>query len=141
MMNGFIKMPLGTDSALGQLAHPFLFSSQVPAFPSLVTIEAATETTAGDYSVTETWAAVGGLIEVPGILAPAGAAEIRTAALTNVKITHVCDLQSYCPEITTQHRATVTRADFDGAEVFNITAVKHDSQAAATRLELEKVSH
>ena len=134
-------MPLGTDSALGQLAHPFLFSSQVPAFPSLVTIEAATETQADDYSPAEAWAAVPGLIEVPGILAPAGANEIRTAALTNTKITHVCDLQSYCPEITDQHRATVTRADFDTAFIFNITGVKHDSQAASTRLELEKVSH
>lgn len=134
-------MALGTDSTLNQLVHPDLHTSLTAAYPSTVTIQAATETQADDYSIDEGWSDVAGLVAIPGILAPARAEEIRRAQMTNVKITHVLDLQGYYPGITNQHRVQVVRADFDTEQTFNITGVKFDSQGRSTRLELEEVSH
>lgn len=134
-------MGLGTNSTLDTIVHPDLHASLPRAYPSVVTIQAATETQGDDYSITSTWVNVTGLVNIGGILAAATAAEIRLAALTNVTITHVLDLQAYYPAILVTHRALVARVDGETAATFNVTGVKHDSQGASTRLELEIVSH
>lgn len=134
-------MSLGTNSTLNTIAHPLLHTSNGRAYPSLVTIQVATESRADDMSVIRTWANVSGATEISCILAAAKAEEIRRAALTGVTLTHICDLQAYYPAILATHRALVARVDGETAVTFNITGVKHDSQAASTRLELEIVSH
>ena len=134
-------MGLGTNSTLDAIVHPTLHTSLSRAYPATVTIQAPTESRADDLSVIRTWANVSGATSIGGILAAAKAEEIRRAALTGVTITHVCDLQAYYPAILATHRALVARADGETAVTFNITGVKHDSQAASTRLELELVSH
>lgn len=131
-------MALGT---LNSLIHPALHSSLYRAYPSLVTIQAPAESRADDLSIVRTWSNVACATEIGGILAAARADEVRRAALTGVKLTHVCDLQAYYPDILVTHRALVARADCETPAVYNITGVKHDSQAASTRLELEQVSH
>lgn len=133
-------MGLGTSSTLNQIAHPDLHTSLPHAYPATVTIQAPTESRADDLSVIRTWSNVSGATAVGGILAAAKAEEVRRAALTGVTLTHICDLQAYYPEILATHRALVARADGETPATFNITGVKHDSQAASTRLELEIVS-
>lgn len=134
-------MGLGTNSTLDSIVHPDLHAGLPRVYPSTVTIQTPTETQGDDYAVTQTWTNATGLTAVRGILAAAKAEEIRRAELTGVKLTHVCDLQAYYPQITVSHRALIARAAGETAAAFNITGVKHDSQAASTRLELEIVSH
>ena len=134
-------MPLGTSSALNQIVHTHLQGSLTRAYPSWVAIEELTETQGDDYSIVETYEPVVSLAALRGILAAAGADEIRKAEMTNIKITHVLDLQSYHPEIGLKWRVQVSRKMGETGEYFNVTGIKHDSQASYTRLELEKVSH
>lgn len=137
-------MPFGTGNPLDTLIHADLHTSIKRVYPSAVTIQAATETKADDESIDEAWVNVPGLVGINGILSPAPPAtakEIRTTELTNVKITHVLELQTYQPAITNQHRVIVTRAEGDVAQIFNISGIKFDSQARGTRIELEEVSH
>ena len=134
-------MSLGTDSTLNTIIHQDMHTSLTRAYPSIVTVQTATETKAADHSLVKTWANVSGMININGILAPATAREIRQAMMTNTAITHVLDLQTYYIGITNKHRVQVSRADGETAQTFNITGVKLDSQARSTRLELEEVSH
>jgi head-tail adaptor len=133
-------MPLGSDSSLNTLVHPKLHRSLSRVFPSWVTVQRTAETQGDDNAVLENWQDIPGLTTLRGILAAAGANEIRKAQMTNVKITHVLDLQSYRPEITVKNRVRVSRAMGESGETYNVTGVKHDSQAASSRLELELVS-
>lgn len=135
-------MPLTVDSALNRIIHPKLHRSLQRVYPSWVKVEALTETQGDDFAIVETWTAVPHLAALRGILAAATANEKRTAELTNVRLTHVLDLQSYHPEIAANtHRVTVTRVQGEPGETFNVTGVKHDSQGQSSRLELEKVSY
>jgi len=133
-------MGLGTSSTLDTIVHPELLASLPRVYAAVVTIQAASESQGDDYGVVQTWANVSGLTEISGSLAAASANEVRRADMTGVKLTHVCDLADYCPQITASHRAQIARAVGETAQTFNITGVKHDSQAASTRLELEIVS-
>lgn len=134
-------MSLGTDSTLNTIIHPDLHDSLPRIYPSIVTIQAVTESKAEDHSLQETWADVPGLVDITGALAPATAREIRLAMMTNTVITHVLDLRDYYPQITNKHRVQAKRAANDTEQTFNITGVKFDSQGRSTRLELEQVSH
>lgn len=134
-------MPLGTGNPLDTIIHPDMHTELSRAYPSTVTIQAATETQADDYSPVNTWTNVSGMTNIKGILSPATAREMRQAQLTNTVITHVCDLQAYYPAITQKHRVQAKRADSDTVQTFNINGVKFDSQGKSTRLELEQVSH
>jgi hypothetical protein len=133
-------MPLGSDSSLNTLIHRKLHASLQRAYPSWVAVQRTAETQGDDNAVLENWQDIPALAALRGILAAAGANEIRKAQMTNVKITHVLDLQSYRPEITVKNRVRVARAMGESGQVFNVTGVKHDSQAASSRLELELVS-
>lgn len=134
-------MGLGTNSVLNRIVHPDLHADLPRVYPAVVTIQAPTESQGDDYAVVQAWANVTGLTAVRGMLAAAKAEETRRAELTGVKLTHVCDLPGYYPQITVSHRAVIARASGETAVTYNITGVKHDSQAASTRLELEIVSH
>lgn len=133
-------MGLGTNSTLDSIVHPDLLASMPRVYPAVVTIQVATETQGDDYAVVQSWASVSGMIAVRGSLAAATAAETRRADMTGIKLTHVCDLTAYYPQISASHRALIARANGETAQTFNITGVKHDSQAGSTRLELEIVS-
>lgn len=133
-------MGLGSGSALNSIVHPDLLTSMPLVYAAVVTIQTPTETQNDDYSVEQTWSNVSGAVAIDGIFAAAGADEIRRAEMTGVSLTHVCDLAGYYPDITVSERALVARATGESAQTFNITGVKHDSQAASTRLELELVS-
>ena len=133
-------MGLGTNSTLDSIVHPDLLASMPRVYPAVVTIQAATETQGDDYSVVQAWANVSGITAVRGSLAAATAEETRRADMTGIKVTHVCDLAAYYPQITASHRAQIARASGEVAQTFNITGVKHDSQDGSTRLELEIVS-
>lgn len=134
-------MPLGSNSSLNTLVHPKLHRSLPRVYPSWITVQRTAETQGSDFAIDDNWQDVPGLTTLRGILAAASASERRAAAMTNVTITHVLDLQSYHPEITQKNRVRVARALGESGQIFNITGVKHDSQARSSRLELEQVSH
>lgn len=129
---------MALSGTLSQVIHPRLHQELPQFFPAYVTVQVSTETQGDDNAVVNTWSDL--LNGLRGSLAPASANEIRKAELTNVKITHVCDLRGYYPEITIVHRVLVSRAQGDSPQTFNITAVKLDSQAKSTRLELEQIN-
>lgn len=129
---------MALSGTLSQVIHPRLHQELPQFFPAYVTVQVSTETQGDDGAVVDAWSDL--LNGLRGSLAPASANEIRKAELTNVKITHVCDLRGYYPEIAIIHRVLVSRAQGDSPQTFNITAVKHDSQAESSRLELEQVS-
>jgi len=131
---------MALSGALSRVVHPRLHQELPQFFPAYVTVQIATETQGGDNAIVENWANVDSLVGLRGTLAPAGANEIRKAELTNVKITHILDLRGYYPTIAITHRVLVSRAQGDSPQTFNVTAVKHDSQAESSRLELEQVS-
>ena len=131
---------MALSGTLSQVIHPRLHQELPQFFPAYVTVQIATESQGDDNAVVENWANVDGLAGLRGTLAPASANETRKAELTNVKITHVLDLRGYYPTITITHRVLVSRAQGDSPQIFNITAVKHDSQAESSHLELEQVS-
>lgn len=134
-------MGLGTDSVLDSIVHPDLLASMPRVYAAIVTIQAVTESQADDYSVIQAWENVSGMVAIRGSLVAAKAEEIRRADLTNIKLTHVCDLAGYYPTITASHQALIALTNGEMARVYNISGVKLDSQAASTRLELEIVSY
>jgi len=134
---------LGDGGVLDTIMHPDLLASLDRFYPAAVTIQVATETRRPNGEIINTWAAVStALTDLSGILASASAAEKRGVVLTVQTATHVLDLQGYYSAIVVTNRALVVTAVSGGLTVaFNIVAVKHDSQANQTRLELEEVSH
>lgn len=133
---------LGSGSTLTTLPHTDLLGSLTRAFPSVVDIESASETQSANGEIVYTWSAV--YSGVSGILAQntQGNDEYRPEQMiTAERATHVLDLPGYYPAITVEMRAKVTRATGDSAVYYDIIAVRHDSQAQMTRLELETVGY
>lgn len=142
-------MSLGTGNTLDRLVHPALLDNLARAFPSLATVQAATETQTVNGEIEQSWANVAGLVNLPCILAEGGtggvfAREQRRMEKTAVSFGHVCDLRGYYPGILVTHRVVVSSKAPDclstRSDTYNITGVIHDSQARQTRLELEVVS-
>lgn len=132
---------LGSGSTLNTLPHIDLLDSLTRAFPSVVDIESASETQSANGEIVYTWSAV--YSGVRGILAQTttDVGEYQRERLTVATATHILELPVYYPAITVEMRAKVTRATGDSAAYFDIVAVRHDSQAQMTRLELETVTH
>lgn len=126
---------LGSDGILNGLVHPDLLASLHRAYPATANIQVNTPTKRANGELVDVWANHATLINLPGLLAAAGASERRGAALTVQTATHILDLRSYQPAIEVTHRAVV------GGTTYNIVAVVHDSQSTMTRLELEIVNH
>lgn len=132
---------LGSAGLLDAPVHGDLLDTLTRAFPATVTIEAATETQNPDGEVVVTWTAVysdlrGTLSQAVGV-----ASERQRETMTVATATHVLALAGYYPAITVRDRARVARSASDAAAAFDVVAVRHDSQAQMTRLELETVTH
>ena len=134
-------MSLGSDSTLNTLVHPGLLDSIPRVYQAVVEIQKATITQAADGEEVHNWTTV---ITTRGIFAKASAVarENRMQILTVTNAEYVLDLNGYWPEIEVTHRAIVHSNIGGGLDlILNIKRVDHDSQAAQTRLELEKVDH
>ncbi len=128
-------MGLGTDSVLDSVIHPGLHAALPRFYPTLATIQEATQTRRPNGEIVETWATV---VVVTGNLAraPQADGEVRGGTQTIVPAEWVLNLTGYYPEIEVEQRATTA----DGT-AYNILAVIHDSLSESTKLELERVVH
>ena len=115
------------------LIHPRLLSSLSATFyPSLCTIQEATEVQDGYGQPIAGWNNIAGLIDLPCAIAPAGIqnvrVEIKRADGTIEIITHAIAIGGYYPAITNKMRAIVAGVNYDiaGSEV--------DSHTTMTRL-------
>lgn len=127
-------MGLGTDSVLDDVVHIGLHEALPKFYPTLVEIQAATETRRPNGEVIETWVTV--IVAYGNVArAPRALLERRTGEMTQAPAGWVANLAGYFPAITVAHRAYI------GNEAWNIAAVVHDSLAESTRLELERVEH
>lgn len=121
------------------LVHPRLLSSLTPGFyPSLCTIQQATEIPDAWGQPIASWANVAGLANLPCAIAPISAgsperAERRRADGTIEEATHHIAIAGYYTAIANKMRAIVAGVAWDiiGAEV--------DSHAAMTRLRVSRV--
>lgn len=127
-------MGLGTDSALDSIVHAGLHAALPRFYPTMVEIQAATETRRPNGEIVETWATV--IVAYGNVArAPRALLERRTGEMTQVPVGWVANLDGHFPAITVAHRAYIEN------EAWNIAAVAHDSLAESTRLELERVEH
>lgn len=120
------------------LTHPRLLRDLSDFYPSLCTIQEATETQDGFGEVDETWSGVVALTNLPCVLAPLGMGsperqEVRRPDGTIEVATHHASIAGRFPEITPKMRAVV-----DGG-TYAILGVDMDSQRRTTRLRLEVV--
>lgn len=128
-------MGLGEGSVLGDLVHLGLHEALPQFYPTVVEIQTGTQTRRPNGEVVTTWEMV---VVATGNLARATRMELETrgGAQTVVPAGWVLNLAGYFPEVTVAQR--VMTAD---GQVFNITAVAHDSLGGSTRLEVERVTH
>lgn len=127
-------MGLGSDSALDTIVHAGLHEALPKFYPTLVEIQAVTETRRPNGEIIETWATV--IVTYGNVArAPRSLLERRIGEMTQAPAGWVANLDGYFPAITVNHRAYI------GSEAWNIAAVVHDSLSKITRLELEKVAH
>ena len=117
------------------LVHPDLVERlRANHLPDTCTIQQATETLDGYGQPSQAWANVADLVGLPCRLAPRSEEqERRLPELVETQATHVLAM-AYAAAITTQMRAVVDSVSYD------ITAVRHDGNAATTWLGLEVIS-
>ena len=121
-------------TVLGNIIHPrFLVTLGVPFWPSLCTVQEATDTTGSTGEITQTWANIAGLVDLPCNIAPVSILERRGLERTVEMGTHKVYLQAYYDTITAMQHAVV-----DGV-TYNILSVEQDSQSAVTVLRVEIV--
>lgn len=128
-------MGLGDGSVLAGIVHPGLHVTLTQFFPTVVSVQTGTQTRRPNGEIVTTWESV---VVCSGNLARAPRTELETrgGAQTVVPAGWVLNLAGYFPEIEVEQRAVTA----DG-QVFNITAVVHDSLSESTQLELERVTH
>lgn len=134
-------MPLA-NSSLGTPVHA-QFGKALPQFRrAYITIEVhgGGKLPDGQPDVDD-WGPVPTLQNMMCTLADRAAWERRGRELTEARSTHVAGLDQYLPQITISHRASISHVNGRVAEVYNITAVKHDSQQVLSWLELEIETH
>lgn len=108
-------------------------------YPSVATIEQATETRDSFGSPVLAWASVEGLSGIPcrvaplTIQTPTFSNEAKLELLTYLTTTHHVALQGYYPQIETTMRAVI-----DGV-IWDIQGVEHDGQGSTTRLRVNRV--
>ena len=116
------------------LIHPRLLSSLSATFyPSLCTIQEATEVQDGYGQPIAGWNNIAGLIDLPCAIAPINpnspqAAERKRADGTIEIITHTIAIGGHYPVITNKMRTVVAGVNYD------IMAVETDSHSVMTRL-------
>jgi len=122
------------------LIHPRLLSSLSATFyPSVCTIQVATETQDAYGQPIPAWADVPGLISLPCAVAPLNSgtpaeAERRRADGTIEVVTHHIAIAGYHLTIIAKMRAVVSGMNYD------VVAVEFDSHAITTRLRTRLVS-
>ena len=119
------------------IVHPSMFTSLAPAFyPSLLTIQATTETRSATGAVINTWANVAGMVTVACRLAPASARETRAANQVLTVDTWTCDVAQALAGVTTKQRALVDTV------VYDVIGVEYDGENPrhSTRLTLKVVT-
>ena len=137
-------MTLGTDSLLDTIVHTSLLASiSDRVHLASVDIQVNTPTQAVDGEEVDSWADHATMVDIPGTLAKSGmiGTEQRRLDLTVSRSTLILDLAGYYPDITDEHRVSLTTPEDGRTELWNIMQVLHDSQAKQTRLELEEVAH
>lgn len=118
------------------LVHPTMLQRlRANHLPDTCTIQQATATADGYGQPTLTWSAVLGLSDLGCRLAPwSPEQERRLPEMVQTERTHVLLLDGHYAAITTAMRAVVSGTAYD------ITAVRHDGNAASTWLGLEVIS-
>jgi head-tail adaptor len=120
---------------LGQIIHPrFLEGIGVPFWPSLCTVQAATQTAGTTGELVTVWANVAGLVDLACNIAPVSISEQRWAERTVETGTHRVYVEGYYTTITAMQHAIVDDV------TYNILSVEQDSQHAVTVLRVEIVS-
>ena len=116
------------------LIHPRLLSGLAATFyPSLCTIQEATEVQDAYGEPIATWANVAGLVNLPCAVAPPNLgspekSEVKKSDGTIEIITHHIAIAGHYPAITNKMRAVISGINYD------IMAVEIDSHATMTRL-------
>jgi hypothetical protein len=119
------------------LVHPGLAVALSPAFfPSLLTVQGATETRTPTGAVVTGWGDVAGLVDLPCRIAPQGGQESRTQQQVLTQDVQTCVTPVHLPDVTTKHQAVV-----DG-NAYDIVSVDYDGQnpPRLTRLTLKVVT-
>lgn len=120
---------------LGQIIHPRMLEGiGVPFWPSLCTIQEATQTAGTTGELVEVWANVAGLVNLPCNIAPVSISEQRWTERTVETGTHKVYLKDYFTTITAMAHAVVDDV------TYNILSVEQDSQGAVTVLRVEIVA-
>ena len=112
------------------IVHPRLLARLTPlAFPSLCTIQQATETQNSYGAVVQSWSNLSGHVNLACRLSPASARpEQPMPQQTYLVSEFVITLAGSYPSITEKMRAVISGANYD------ITSVDQDGQFAQTRL-------
>jgi hypothetical protein len=113
------------------IVHPNLMSALGGFYPSLCTIQAATETQSATGAVQQGWADAPGLVGLRCRLAPAPNSanrEVRAEAGTYGEFNYTVALAGYYPAITEQSRAVV-----DGT-AYDVQSVAHDGNHTTTEM-------
>lgn len=123
------------------IVHPALLPWLVPNFfPSLLTIQEATETRSPTGAIVAGWGDVADLVDLPCRAAPQSGGESRTPQQVLTQNVQRCVVPLELAGVTTKHRAVV-----DG-DPFDIVSVDFDGQQLPgehrrlTRLTLKVVS-
>lgn len=114
------------------IVHPNLLAGLAGLYPSLCTIQVATETQSATGAVQQGWADAPGLVGLRCRFAPAqfgqAGREVLAEAGTYSEATYSVALAGYYPAITEQHQAVVDDV------AYNIQAVAHDGNHVSTEL-------
>jgi len=114
------------------IVHPKMLAGLGDFYPSLCTIQAATETQSATGAVQQGWADVPWLVNLRCRIAPAqfgqAGREVRAEAGTYGEAVYTVALAGCYLAITEQHQALV-----DG-QPYDIQAVAHDGNGATTEL-------
>lgn len=95
------------------LVHPRLFQALAAFYPSLCTIQQATETRDAAGQPIPAWANLAGHVDIDCRLGPAGGGERKAVNQVYTIATHTIHLAGYYPSITTKMRAVVDGAAYD----------------------------
>jgi len=98
-------------------------------YPSMATIQEATELQGTTGALTLVWADKAGHVDLPSRIGPSGGREIRLPDQTYAISTHTIGLRGNYPTVTVEDRAVD-----DNGVIYDIMLVESDDQDASTYL-------
>lgn len=110
------------------MIHPSMLTALSGFYPSLCTIQSATEAQNNIGDVTHTWANLSGHVDLACRIAPASGNEVKQAAQIYAEYTHTIALAGAYTTVTEAMRAIVDGVTYD------VVAVQFDGNRKTTRL-------